>query len=558
MVARHEDPFRLSRRVVTAGLLASGLVWATNTIPVGVDPPGSPGTDPYAGSIAFATVPGWWGFGAHVLLLGWFGLALVLAMAPRARGLVESVVRVVGMALGAVLAFGVILPVATAVRVSLTGFDDPQLMSTLLVTWWAAAGVAMALVAVAVLVVTPGRTGRFTPVVAAALGAVVGCVWPWAMLATAVTGSSDAQAGSPTRGQLLAIGGGMATVGLILAATAAVGWLLDSRGSALIRTWLSRVSLLSGGAASGLCGMLLLMWSWANHMAAPPLGEWLPVLAGAAVTALAAALPWAARRDLDQARRCPRASAGPVPGAVSHQGRAAVLLVGVLAGVLAGCGPTPTSTDASSGPTEASSTPTEASAPAASPSSPGETAALTVGDLASRLEQEWPGYAEVWGSVPADPGRWDCVQARSSGPPAALDPQSAVVPGTVIACSGPPHPELGGEVPVVTVLVLDDLGTVSIAESGNRFPVLHPYGAGLPAGLTCAELLEPGGTFDRWEAGLTPAQRCFATVAYWYVHGQTSSLIDDNEQDIPCQTHFPSTVVDQIRSGGWVTPRFPT
>lgn len=141
MVVRDEDPFRLSRRVVTAGLLASGLVWAAHPIPVRVDPPGSPGTDPFAGSISFATVPGWWGVGAGVLVLGWVGLALVLAMAPRTRGWVESVLRVVGVVLGAALAISVVLPVATAVRVYLTGYGDPQLTSTLLVTWWAAASV---------------------------------------------------------------------------------------------------------------------------------------------------------------------------------------------------------------------------------------------------------------------------------------------------------------------------------------------------------------------------------------------------------------------------------
>ena len=210
-------------------------------------------------------------------------------------------------------------------------------------------GGGQCLVAIIVLVATPGGVGRFAPAAAAGFGAVVGCVWPWAMLATAVTGLSVPQLWSPTTSQLVVFGVGMAAVALVLVATAAAGWMLDRGGSGLIRTWLSRVTLLSGGAASGLCGMLLLMWSWAHHMAVPPVGEWLPVLAGSVTTALAAALPWTARRELDQSAIDPQARAGHAPGPVGDQARAAILLplagllpLLLLAGVLAGQSPTTT------------------------------------------------------------------------------------------------------------------------------------------------------------------------------------------------------------------------
>jgi hypothetical protein len=108
-------------------------------------------------------------------------------------------------------------------------------------------------------------------------------------------------------------------------------------------------------------------------------------------------------------------------------------------------------------------------------------------------------------------------------------------------------------VPGVTVLVLDDGGTVSIAESGNRFPALNPYAADLPPGLTCSQLLEPGGEEERWDVGLTPAQRFFATVAYWFFNGRMSALLE-GDQDLPCQTRFPREAGEQIRSGGWITP----
>jgi hypothetical protein len=215
------------------------------------------------------------------------------------------------------------------------------------------------------------------------------------------------------------------------------------------------------------------------------------VLAGSVTTALAAALPWTARRELDPSGIDPQARAGHAPGPVGDQARAAILLplagllpLLLLAGVLAGCGSTPTATDASV-------TPTGATGPATRPPSPEHTAPGTVGDLAARLGQEWPGYATAWGSVVANRGGWDCVQATATWTPTELDPLSVLTPGTVLMCWGPAHPELGGEVPGVTMLVLDNMGTVSIAESGLRFPVLNPNGADLPAGLTCAELLGP-------------------------------------------------------------------
>jgi hypothetical protein len=112
----------------------------------------------------------------------------------------------------------------------------------------------------------------------------------------------------------------------------------------------------------------------------------------------------------------------------------------------------------------------------------------------------------------------------------------------------------GGEVPGVTVLVLDDAGTVGLAEGGNNYPLLHPYAPDLPAGLSCSRLLEPGSEFDSWDHGLTPSQRYFATVVYWFLHGRPAPLMDIDNNGVPCETLFPPEVVRQIWSGGWVTP----
>jgi hypothetical protein len=105
----------------------------------------------------------------------------------------------------------------------------------------------------------------------------------------------------------------------------------------------------------------------------------------------------------------------------------------------------------------------------------------------------------------------------------------------------------------VTVLVLDEMGEVSIAESGNRFPALNPYVPDLPAGLTCRQLLDPDGEFGRGDNGLNEAQRYFAIVVYWLEQGRPTALTDQHP-DRPCQSQFPRQAVEQVWSGGWIAP----
>jgi hypothetical protein len=185
-------------------------------------------------------------------------------------------------------------------------------------------------------------------------------------------------------------------------------------------------------------------------------------------------------------------------------------------------------------------------------------AGLTFGQLDSRIAEEWPAYQARRDGQADVGGGWSCEETNGTGAPVATSPDRTLGAGMVAVCRPQPPSPQGGEVPVVTVLVLDDQGTVSIAEGGLRFPLLHPnvIGMDVPSGLNCSQLLAPGSVFDEQatQSGLTPTQRYFATVTYWFLQDRPTPLMDIEQNGIPCETLVPASVVEQLWSGGWITP----
>jgi hypothetical protein len=239
---------------------------------------------------------------------------------------------------------------------------------------------------------------------------------------------------------------------------------------------------------------------------------------------------------------------------------AVLLLVTVL---LVGCGSSPTVEESLPSPTpvpgatgSSLAEPTGSASPTSGPSP--TVAGLTLGQLATRVAEEWPAYQARWDGQADMGGSWSCEETSGIGPPVAGAPDHALDAGVVAVCRPQPPSPQGGDVPVVTVLVLDDQGTVSIAEGGLRFPLLHPnvIGMDFPSGLNCSQLLAPGSVFDEQATreGLTPTQRYFGTVTYWFLQDRPTPLMDIDQNGIPCQTLVSAAVVEQVWSGGWITP----
>jgi hypothetical protein len=150
---------------------------------------------------------------------------------------------------------------------------------------------------------------------------------------------------------------------------------------------------------------------------------------------------------------------------------------------------------------------------------------------------------------------WQC-QASTVGPLTA---------GSIATCI-PSPPPTDGEIPMVTVLVLDDAGTYAAAHSGLDHLLLNPGERDrpsaseppVPPGLNCTNLLAPDSAFTQLalEDQLTPEQTYFAVVVYYFTHGR-SPLMDIDSNGIPCETLIEPSVVDTVWAGGWIPCRNP-
>lgn len=240
-----------------------------------------------------------------------------------------------------------------------------------------------------------------------------------------------------------------------------------------------------------------------------------------------------------------------------------VLLVGVVvwapwSGDPEGAAPTPVVTVTSSTPASTTTAPSTTSSPSTAAPQP-----LTVGGLAADLVDVVPASLAAYAGRPVT--AWGCekgpyVAGETETPLPTTGPLPA---GSVAACRPSPLPA-EGEHPVVTVLVLDDLGTYVAALSGNRFPLLNPLVLSdgtfapvvdVPPGQNCTRLLAPDSSFVREaeQEQLTQEQTYVGVVLYYFLQDR-SPLLDADDNGIPCETLVPEPVVGSVWAGGWVPP----
>jgi len=238
-----------------------------------------------------------------------------------------------------------------------------------------------------------------------------------------------------------------------------------------------------------------------------------------------------------------------------------VLLVGVViwspwSGDPEGAAPTPMVTVTMSTPvTTAPSTDSSTSTPAQQP--------LTVEGLAADLVDVVPASLAAYTGRPV--AAWGCERRPdATGETVTPPPTTGPLPaGSVAVCRPSPVPA-EGEHPVVTVVVVDDLGTYSAALSGNRFPLLLPAlapngtfapGVDVPPGLNCTRLLAPDSSFvqEAEREQLTQEQTYVGVVLYYFL-GDRSPLLDADDNGVPCETLVPESVVSTVWGGGWVPP----
>ena len=162
---------------------------------------------------------------------------------------------------------------------------------------------------------------------------------------------------------------------------------------------------------------------------------------------------------------------------------------------------------------------------------------------------------------------WECQAApRLYTTPTTVPPVTTgpLTTGSLATCIPSTLPT-DGEYPVVTVLVLDDVGTYTAALSGVAhlllWPIVTPEGGlsspPVPPGLNCTNLLAPDSPFTQAAQAdqLTPEQTYFGVVMYYFLQDR-SPLMDIDDNGIPCETLIEPSVVDTVWAGGWIASRF--
>lgn len=156
--------------------------------------------------------------------------------------------------------------------------------------------------------------------------------------------------------------------------------------------------------------------------------------------------------------------------------------------------------------------------------------------LEARLNLEWPTSiaGSSWGPV-----SWACGNVVT-GP---------LLTGSVMKCL-PVDIPTEGQHPIITVLMVDDVGMFAVAQSGVVNPILDPETIVLTlgSGHLCREITGEGSEL----AALFPEDetRYFGALLYWFMEGRPSRMDADNN-GIPCETVFPKKVVDAVWAGGW-------
>ena len=162
---------------------------------------------------------------------------------------------------------------------------------------------------------------------------------------------------------------------------------------------------------------------------------------------------------------------------------------------------------------------------------------LTLESLEVRLTQEWPTAAagSSWGPV-----TWAC-ETVTGGP---------LLTGSVVKCL-PADVPAEGQHPIITVLILDEVGTFAVSQSGIVYPMLDPETvvSTLGPGRLCREIADEGSELSVQLP--EPGVKYFGTLLYWFMEGRPTRM-DADGNGVPCDTLFPEAVVDAVRTGGWI------
>ncbi len=108
-----------------------------------------------------------------------------------------------------------------------------------------------------------------------------------------------------------------------------------------------------------------------------------------------------------------------------------------------------------------------------------------------------------------------------------------------------------GEYPVLTALILDDAGSVAVAEAGLRYSELNAdfIVEAMGPGKFCRDVLDLEVGLPFWIED--PELRYFGAVLYWFMEGRPDRM-DADTNGIPCETLVPSNVVTEVWNSGYV------
>lgn len=161
---------------------------------------------------------------------------------------------------------------------------------------------------------------------------------------------------------------------------------------------------------------------------------------------------------------------------------------------------------------------------------------LDLAIIEARLLTEWP--TSVAATMWSAPDAWSCEYMTSG----------SIGVDSVAKCVPAPQPE--GQFPVLTVLVLDPSGTISVSQAGVVYPVLNADAVVdmLGSGMFCRDILGDSRlTQDLSETDM----QFFGAVLYWSMEGMPPRM-DADENGIPCETLVPADVVRTVWDGAWV------
>lgn len=167
-----------TRRLIIATSFTAAVVTCFTPLPVGTSPPGSPGTDPYGGSVIFGNGAEALGLPTIVLLAGWVLVIGATLLRPRSRP-----ITVAAATLALTLSIGSVLAGGRGYWLALTGFDTPQVGEAIYHLWrFSAAALSATAAGVLVLgrLLTPAPAAVIGPMATGFVFATVGLMSiPW-------------------------------------------------------------------------------------------------------------------------------------------------------------------------------------------------------------------------------------------------------------------------------------------------------------------------------------------------------------------------------------------